>query len=245
MAGIRGHIMDARNTAPRFDRRPAGPSAQTREVHALRVRTAAGDVWEVRCDPIRGTSRATGLALDLRALLAAPEHHGEGEPGPVWAREVRAAVAAAGAPLSACLVELVRGRKGEPKSDWAMVARLPVVPDHGRAWSDIYTDGLPHGGHFIFAPCDPAENALSPSAGVLILYRGRSVGTCRVEEFPADLGRGFQLLKMTGGTDPEEGGYAVFCVPHREPTCECKGFLRWAHCKHAESVGACVENGWL
>jgi hypothetical protein len=58
-------------------------------------------------------------------------------------------------------------------------------------------------------------------------------------ELPADFGRGFELRKADGT--------AVYHVNvnGRASRCECKGFLRWNHCKHVESLTELIANGRL
>lgn len=56
--------------------------------------------------------------------------------------------------------------------------------------------------------------------------------------FPHDLpGRGFRLVKVAGGSDPEETAYDVFLAdrPHSD-SCDCKGFVRFGKCKHASAI---------
>jgi hypothetical protein len=104
---------------------------------------------------------------------------------------------------------------------------------------------LPPRGALAFAPADPAENAAAPVAGTLAVTARRVTCTYRVEEFPADGGRGFLLVKLTAGSDRAETQYALFCGAGAAPNCECKGFVRWGRCKHAAAVGVCLANGWL
>jgi hypothetical protein len=58
---------------------------------------------------------------------------------------------------------------------------------------------------------------------------------------PSDFGRGFHL-EATG----LDGGaaYAV-CLDGDKASCECKGFLKWGHCKHVEGLAALVKAGRL
>ena len=92
----------------------------------------------------------------------------------------------------------------------------------------------------------PAAGEYEPVAGVMAIDTGRSSAEYLVTEFPTGWdGRGFQLDKLAGGTDAEAGGYAVFCGRGARASCECRGFLRWGNCKHADAVEACRANGWL
>lgn len=100
-------------------------------------------------------------------------------------------------------------------------------------------------GAMAFIPADPATNAYSPLAGTLGIRMGRASAAYRVEEFPADEGRGFLLVKLVGGTDQENRQYSVFCAAGAPPKCECKGFERWGVCKHADAIGICLGKGWL
>ena len=58
----------------------------------------------------------------------------------------------------------------------------------------------------------------------------------------ADFGRGFRLEKV----DPigDGTGYAVNIDGDRR-SCDCKGFCRWSHCKHADGLAALVAAGRL
>jgi hypothetical protein len=57
----------------------------------------------------------------------------------------------------------------------------------------------------------------------------------------SDYGRAFRVEKI--GTYPEEG-YDVSLSPDGN-SCECKGHLRWGHCKHADGLQALVNAGKL
>jgi hypothetical protein len=58
---------------------------------------------------------------------------------------------------------------------------------------------------------------------------------------PSDFGRAFRLEKLSSDG---EGDYHVL-LHGPETSCECLGFLRHGHCKHAESLMALAEAGLL
>jgi hypothetical protein len=92
------------------------------------------------------------------------------------------------------------------------------------------------------------DNDFSPVAGFLTIDTDNSRGEFRVEEFPTgDSARGFILHKLTPGTDKATEFYSIRCRAELPSItgCDCKGFTRFFHCKHADAVNACVANGWL
>lgn len=80
--------------------------------------------------------------------------------------------------------------------------------------------------------------------------RARSCAAYLVDELPeVEGGRGFQLVKVEGGSDGEATGYAVFVArpgSGEAPSCECKGFLRWNKpCKHLAAILELLRNRQL
>jgi hypothetical protein len=77
----------------------------------------------------------------------------------------------------------------------------------------------------------------------------RCACTYAVTEFaPGWPGRAARFAKAEGqaGSDREADGYDVFVSwDGRTCRCDCKGFTRWGHCKHAAALAALVANGWL
>jgi hypothetical protein len=61
-------------------------------------------------------------------------------------------------------------------------------------------------------------------------------------EIPSDFGRRFQVEKV--GIDVTEGKYTVN-VSEDKRSCECKGHLKWGHCKHADGLAALIAAGRL
>ena len=59
---------------------------------------------------------------------------------------------------------------------------------------------------------------------------------------PADFGRGFRLEKI--GLEANGEAYHVNLDGDRR-SCECKGFGRWDHCKHADGLAALIAAGRL
>jgi hypothetical protein len=59
---------------------------------------------------------------------------------------------------------------------------------------------------------------------------------------PADFGRAFQVEKI--GLTVNDSPYHVHIDGGRR-SCECKGFLRHGHCKHADGLAALVAAGRL
>jgi hypothetical protein len=57
---------------------------------------------------------------------------------------------------------------------------------------------------------------------------------------PSDYGRAFRLVKILGPHDR----YDVL-LHGEHSTCECRGFLRWHHCKHVSALQALVNAGKL
>ena len=76
--------------------------------------------------------------------------------------------------------------------------------------------------------------------GVVRITVGKESADYLLSEIPADYGRGFTVEKM--GAD--DGAYHVN-LDGTNRTCECKGFGRWHHCKHADGLAALVKAGQL
>src|SRR4051794_38771020 len=66
-----------------------------------------------------------------------------------------------------------------------------------------------------------------------------------VREFDADFGRGFRVTKHV----QHEDGSATINDPYhvnlrgKGSSCECKGYLRWWHCRHIEMLQALIAAG--
>lgn len=54
---------------------------------------------------------------------------------------------------------------------------------------------------------------------------------------PSDYGVAYRLEKI-GDDASVEGGERYDVNVSARPTCECKGFLRWGHCKHVDACTA-------
>jgi hypothetical protein len=59
---------------------------------------------------------------------------------------------------------------------------------------------------------------------------------------PADFGRGFFVEKI--GIDCHGSDYHVNLEADKR-TCECKGYLRWGYCRHADGLAALIAAGRL
>jgi hypothetical protein len=85
-----------------------------------------------------------------------------------------------------------------------------------------------------------APEAAAP--GVVKITVGKLTADYFLTVLPADFGRGFAVEKV--GVDVKEGKYAVNIDGDRR-TCECRGFLRHSHCKHADGLAALIAAGRL
>lgn len=69
--------------------------------------------------------------------------------------------------------------------------------------------------------------------------KGRKAVVTRysLERFATDFGEGFRLTKFPDEplTDGQDAANDVLLSPDGN-TCDCRGFVRWAHCKHLEAV---------
>lgn len=59
---------------------------------------------------------------------------------------------------------------------------------------------------------------------------------------PTDFGTGFRFRKIWDGHDFAEGSYDVL-LDGSQSSCECKGFLRWGHCKHLQAAMQAASEG--
>jgi hypothetical protein len=62
-----------------------------------------------------------------------------------------------------------------------------------------------------------------------------------ITRISSDFGIAFLLEKMGGG---DEHRYHI-CLDGEHGTCECKGFTRWARCRHVEALRALTAAGQL
>jgi hypothetical protein len=76
---------------------------------------------------------------------------------------------------------------------------------------------------------------------VLALTTGKDTVFYKLEALAADRGTGFRLSKADRGDGPGEV-YDVL-LDGQFSSCECKGFLRWNHCKHLEALTALCQCG--
>jgi hypothetical protein len=83
---------------------------------------------------------------------------------------------------------------------------------------------------------------LGRSPGILRLTVGKDVAEYYLFAIPADFGIGFRVVKI--GLHVTEGEYAVN-IDGPTRSCECKGYLRHGHCKHADGIAALIAAGRL
>jgi hypothetical protein len=78
--------------------------------------------------------------------------------------------------------------------------------------------------------------------GVVRLTVGGKSADYLLTTIPADFGRGFKVEKVG-----LEGNGEVYHVnlDGASATCDCKGFARWSHCKHADGLAALIAAGRL
>jgi hypothetical protein len=109
------------------------------------------------------------------------------------------------------------------------------------------------------APSVKGERALTLQGDLLTLkIPGRRKGTVdvfvyRIHRISGTVaGAGFRLLRIeTPRPDDDAGVYDVFLPepngqhPHPLPSCDCKGFLRWGHCKHIDATIALVSRNLI
>ena len=99
----------------------------------------------------------------------------------------------------------------------------------------------------------PHSDDYTPLAGYVVIYDAKSRTAYAVTEYPVTWGRGFQVTKVGGkGTDAAKESYGVECSKAKadergeyDDRCECKGWMRWGHCKHADAVRSLILNGWI
>lgn len=112
----------------------------------------------------------------------------------------------------------------------------------------VFTDVLPG--------TKPAAIRWTPGrkVGTGLLCIQSKAGRCSCEylvaELPAGDGHGGRAVLMaktvgTPGSDTECDHYTVTVSRDGRSFCECRGFLRHSHCKHASAAIALLGNGWL
>ncbi len=80
------------------------------------------------------------------------------------------------------------------------------------------------------------------STGVVRLTVGKDAADYFINAVAADFGRGFKVEKI--GLHATEPGYAVN-IDGAKRSCECKGYLKWGRCKHADGLAALIAAGKL
>ena len=84
----------------------------------------------------------------------------------------------------------------------------------------------------------PEDNGL----GIVRINIGTEHDNYFLTLIPADFGRGFKVEKI--GLTCNEPPYCVN-IDGENKTCECKGYLKWGHCKHADGLAALIAAGKL
>ena len=77
---------------------------------------------------------------------------------------------------------------------------------------------------------------------VITIRVGHAFADYCVKPLPADFGAAYAVEKMF---NPDGAVYHVHLSDDGAMTCECKGHLRWGHCKHGEALLALRKAGKL
>jgi hypothetical protein len=80
------------------------------------------------------------------------------------------------------------------------------------------------------------------SPGVLRITAGGVTKDYFITRIPSDFGDGYRLVKV--GLMERDGSYDVNLSDDGQ-TCECLGFLRHDHCKHADGIAVLIAAGRL
>ena len=59
-----------------------------------------------------------------------------------------------------------------------------------------------------------------------------------ITRLTSDYGTAFRLEKIGDDASVEGGEVYSVCIDGTRSTCECKGYLRWGHCKHVDACTA-------
>jgi hypothetical protein len=76
---------------------------------------------------------------------------------------------------------------------------------------------------------------------VVVITVGKEAASYRVQVIPSDFGDAFQVEKL----DPADPEVYHVNLSAEGRTCDCKGFCRWNHCKHADGLAALRSRGLL
>jgi hypothetical protein len=79
-------------------------------------------------------------------------------------------------------------------------------------------------------------------AAIIIIREPKYSDHYMVWPLPADCGRAFKVEKFLASESPT---YHILLADDGKHSCECKGFLRWGHCKHISSLLALCQAGQL
>jgi hypothetical protein len=66
-----------------------------------------------------------------------------------------------------------------------------------------------------------------------------------LDRVPSDFGTAFLMEKRDYSPDAEGRHSYHVCLNGDSSSCECRGFLRWNHCRHIESLAALCVAGRL
>lgn len=84
---------------------------------------------------------------------------------------------------------------------------------------------------------------------VIEIHVGKVRHTYEVRPMQADFGTAFRIHKMelvqkeAGVYELESTARYDVCLNEQQSTCECKGFLRHAHCKHLDGLTVLRQRG--
>src|SRR5262249_29706008 len=82
---------------------------------------------------------------------------------------------------------------------------------------------------------------LGSNPGIVRIAVGKVIADYRVWPLASDFGSSFALEKFGAG----ERYHVLLDSAGGQHSCECKGFLRWGHCKHVEGLLALRKAGQL
>jgi hypothetical protein len=79
--------------------------------------------------------------------------------------------------------------------------------------------------------------------GVITIHVGHNATEYTLRRLACDYGEAYELAKFV--TQGGEVYHVNLDRQHGRHTCDCKGFLRWNHCKHVEGLAALIAAGRL